>query len=88
MMIPGLDSALTASPLRYGDELYPRQHIAFRATRTPGSKPAVHIDGDLSKPFWEEVPWTEDFVDIATETAPKFRTRAKIRFDDNFLYIG
>lgn len=37
---------------------------------------------------WEEVPWTDNFVDISTTTLPKFTTKAKIRFDDNFLYVA
>lgn len=34
------------------------------------------------------MPWTDEFVDISTTTLPKFQTKAKIRFDDKFLYIG
>ncbi|KAL3763596.1 hypothetical protein ACHAW5_009597, partial [Stephanodiscus triporus] len=49
---------------------------------------ATTIDGDLDKAFWNDVEWTEDFVDIATESRPRFRTRAKMRWDDDFLYIG
>ena len=43
------------------------------------------LDGDLTKSIWGEVPWTEDFVDISTDTVPQFQTRAKIRWDDAFL---
>lgn len=70
-------------------EIYPRQYIAYRAPTPTGSGgPAITIDGNLDKPFWNEVPWTEDFVDIATDVTPKFRTRAKMRWDDEFLYVG
>ena len=68
--------------------LYPRQYIAYRAPPNSGNGPAISIDGNLSKSFWEEVPWSEDFVDIETEKTPRFQTRCKIRWDDEFLYVG
>ena len=59
---------------------------------SPGSLPvattATTIDGDLDKPFWTDVDWTDDFVDIATDTSPGFRTKVKMRWDDEFLYVG
>ncbi|KAL7472416.1 hypothetical protein ACHAXS_012769 [Conticribra weissflogii] len=77
------------------DVIYPRQYVAFRAPVDSGIVdeavapiPAVTIDGNMEKPFWEGVPWTEDFVDIATDTEPKFRTKVKMLWDDNFLYVG
>mmetsp|Transcript_23303 Transcript_23303/g.50476 ORF Transcript_23303/g.50476 Transcript_23303/m.50476 type:complete len:386 (+) Transcript_23303:56-1213(+) len=80
------------------EAIYPRQYIAYRATPSadsPGanspsllSPPAVTIDGNLDKPFWNDVEWSEDFVDIATDTTPKFRTKVKMRWDDDFLYVG
>lgn len=48
----------------------------------------LSLDGDLSKPEWAAVPWTDDFVDISTSTTPRLRTRAKMRWDDEFLYVG
>eukprot|EP00584_Thalassiosira_punctigera_P022757 CAMPEP_0172575578 /NCGR_PEP_ID=MMETSP1067-20121228/137283_1 /TAXON_ID=265564 ORGANISM="Thalassiosira punctigera, Strain Tpunct2005C2" /NCGR_SAMPLE_ID=MMETSP1067 /ASSEMBLY_ACC=CAM_ASM_000444 /LENGTH=381 /DNA_ID=CAMNT_0013368229 /DNA_START=40 /DNA_END=1185 /DNA_ORIENTATION=+ len=89
-MVPKTDHAS-----RPYDAIYPRQYIAYRAPLTiaPDSSsqsvsPAVTIDGNLDKPFWNDVGWSEDFVDIATETPPKFRTRVKMRWDDEFLYVG
>jgi hypothetical protein len=40
--------------------LYPRHYIAHRAPA--GVAPA--LDGNIKEPFWEEVPWTEEFGDI------------------------
>jgi hypothetical protein len=54
----------------------------------PAATTATTIDGDLDKPFWTDVDWTDDFVDIATDTSPGFRTKAKMRWDDEFLYVG
>lgn len=46
--------------------------------------------GRLDTPFWEGANWTDDFVDIQGEHMPKprFRTRAKMLWDDECLYIG
>ena len=71
--------------------IYPRQYVAYRSPPSSSSSPhglPIIIDGNLDKPFWNEVDWSEDFVDIATDTAPKFRTRMKMRWDGEFLYVG
>lgn len=63
---------------------YPRQYVAYHLENaTLGA-----LTGDLSKPAWAAVAFTDSFVDIATPTAPQFRTRAKIRWDDAFLYVA
>jgi hypothetical protein len=67
---------------------YPRQYVAYRTDTPPV------IDGDLSDPAWAEVAWTEDFADISVPqpgrgpAAPPLRTNAKMRWDDEFVYIG
>ena len=38
--------------------------------------------------MWDEVPWTKDFVDISTKVVPRFKTSAKLRYDDDFLYVA
>ncbi|MFT5494675.1 MAG: hypothetical protein ACI9TH_000066 [Kiritimatiellia bacterium] len=50
----------------------------------------VTIDGDLEKPVWRDVPWTDYFVDIegARKLPPRHHTRAKMMWDDRYLYIG
>ncbi|KAL0490430.1 hypothetical protein AKO1_009546 [Acrasis kona] len=48
----------------------------------------IKIDGRLDDVAWTQVPWTSDFVDIATKTKPRYATRAKIRHDSNYLYIA
>eukprot|EP00746_Dinoflagellata_sp_MGD_P004296 gnl/MRDRNA2_/MRDRNA2_108286_c0_seq1.p1 gnl/MRDRNA2_/MRDRNA2_108286_c0~~gnl/MRDRNA2_/MRDRNA2_108286_c0_seq1.p1 ORF type:complete len:419 (+),score=62.21 gnl/MRDRNA2_/MRDRNA2_108286_c0_seq1:91-1257(+) len=64
------------------DTAYPRQYVAYKT-----SKPPV-LDGNLDEDLWKDVPWTSDFVDISTDVIPRKRSRAKIRFDDEFLYFG
>jgi hypothetical protein len=64
------------------EQRYPRQYVAFKTTTPPT------IDGKLDEPMWQERGFTEDFVDISTQTLPHFRTRAKIAWDDEWLYVG
>lgn len=66
------------------EEAYPRQYIVYKTNMLSPND----LDGDLTKVVWTEVPWTDDFVDISTKTLPRLRTRAKIRWDDEFLYVG
>lgn len=49
-----------------------------------------HPDGRLDKPFWEKAGYTELFVDIegSRKPSPRFDTRAKMLWDDEYLYIG
>eukprot|EP00475_Leptophrys_vorax_P031316 TRINITY_DN4739_c0_g1_i1.p1 TRINITY_DN4739_c0_g1~~TRINITY_DN4739_c0_g1_i1.p1 ORF type:complete len:450 (+),score=136.76 TRINITY_DN4739_c0_g1_i1:690-2039(+) len=65
-------------------DLYPRHYIAYKSDRSPV------LDGKLNEPFWEEVEFTEAFMDIQGPSLPTpwFVTKAKIRYDDDFLYIG
>lgn len=50
----------------------------------------VQVDGKLDDPAWAKAPWTADFQDIegTAKPKPRFRTRAKMVWDDKFLYIG
>jgi len=48
------------------------------------------IDGRLDEAAWATAPWTSDFVDIqgAAKATPRFRTRAKLLWDEDYLYIA
>ena len=50
----------------------------------------VTIDGVIDDPAWAAALWTDDFVDIegAKQPTPRFRTRARMMWDDEFLYIA
>ncbi|HMD22248.1 MAG TPA: carbohydrate-binding family 9-like protein, partial [Alloacidobacterium sp.] len=50
----------------------------------------IVIDGKLDDPAWANAQWTSDFVDIegSAKPAPRFRTRAKLLYDDKYLYIA
>ncbi len=62
-----------------------RQYICYR-TDSP-----IKIDGKLDEEAWQKAPWTEEFGDILGEkhpVKPRHRTRAKMLWDDNYLYIA
>lgn len=63
---------------------HPKGYVCYRA---PG---AIAIDGDLKDAAWEAAPWTDAFVDIEGDKKPKprFRTRVKMLWDDEALYIA
>ena len=61
-----------------------REYVAHRAT------PAPVVDGRLDDAAWRQAPWTAPFVDIVgvARPAPRLLTRAKILWDDDYLYVG
>jgi hypothetical protein len=50
----------------------------------------IVIDGRLDDPAWSRAPWTEPFADIEGDRRPppRFQTRAKLLWDDQYLYIA
>ena len=50
----------------------------------------ITIDGRIGKPVWDAAPWTDYFVDIegARKPTPRFHTRAKMLWDDHYLYVA
>ena len=64
-----------------------QQPLSYDCTYT--ATPIV-VDGRLDDPAWAHARWTSDFVDIASDPArkPLYRTRAKMLWDDRYLYIA
>jgi predicted metalloprotease with PDZ domain len=62
----------------------PKGYVCYRA-QTP-----LQIDGRLDDEAWKRAAWTDAFVDIEGDKAPRprFETRAKLLWDDRFLYVG
>jgi len=55
----------------------------------PRTTSAPSLDGTLTDPAWGVAPWTTDFVPITGEgPAPRYRTRAKLMYDDQYLYVA
>lgn len=50
----------------------------------------IAVDGNLDDASWSHAPWTDDFVDIQGHghPVPRFRTRAKMLWDDDYLYVA
>ncbi len=59
---------------------------AYRCRRA--ARP-VRLTGRGDDPAWAAADWTDDFVDIEGDARPRprFRTRAKLLWDDRFLYV-
>ena len=68
----------------YVESIEPLNYLAYR---TAGS---IDIDGKLDEPSWQRAAWTAAFVDIegARKPLPQFKTRAKMLWDDEFLYLA
>jgi len=49
----------------------------------------IKIDGRLNDAAWRRAPWTSRFVDIegSKKPLPRFHTRAKMLWDDQFFYV-
>jgi hypothetical protein len=60
---------------------------SYNVYRTPHP---IQIDGKLDDPAWKAAPWTTDFVDIegSAKPRPPLRTRIKLLWDDDNLYIA
>lgn len=65
------------------EPLAPRQYVCYR-TAAP-----INIDGEAKEACWDKALWTDNFVDIVGEQrgAPLYQTRAKMVWDDEFLYV-
>jgi hypothetical protein len=78
-------STQTEPPLQEPQiEFNPRSYICYK-TASP-----IQVDGKLTEAAWQNSSWTEDFGDIegALKPAPRFKTRAKMCWDAEFLYVG
>jgi len=73
-------------------EPFPRPEIddAAQIYQCQRAVEPVAIDGALDDQAWQNADWTADFADIQGlhMAKPTFRTRAKILWDDEYLYIG
>ncbi len=61
-----------------------REYLCFTAEQE------LKIDGLLDEKDWKAAKWTDDFVDIEGRhmPLPTYRTRVKMLWDSEYLYIG
>lgn len=83
-------SALTAMGQQSITERFARfltEPHGYVAYRTAGK---INIDGIMDEPSWKNAPETELFMDISGEgfPTPQYATRAKMLWDDDFLYVS
>jgi hypothetical protein len=64
----------------------PPKYICYRTEA--GHK--IDIDGKIDELSWKKAPWTENFSDVkgSLGNLPMLWTRAKMLWDDNYLYIA
>ena len=62
----------------------PSRYVCYRTAS------ALSMDGTLDEAAWRSAPWTDDFIDIEGDTRPRprYRTRAKMLWDDNCFYMA
>ena len=75
--------ALAAFTLGAAELPPPCEYAAAKADNVPT------IDGKGDDECWVSAPWTEEFCDITGDEAKKpiYRTRAKMAWDDDYLYV-
>jgi hypothetical protein len=63
---------------------HPKGYVCYRAPAP------ITIDGNPTDREWSSVPWTDAFVDIEGDRRqkPRFKTRVKMLWDDEALYIA
>ncbi len=75
--------ALAAFTLGAAELPPPCEYTAAKANKAPT------VDGKDDDECWASAPWTEEFCDITGDEAKKpiYRTRAKMAWDDDYLYV-
>jgi len=65
------------------DTALPKNYVCYRANAP------LSIDGFAAENCWTKAEWTADFADIEGDTkpVPRFRTRAKMLWDNENLYV-
>lgn len=84
-----MPTSITGDPFALHWSLYPRHYIAPRVT-----KPLV-IDGNIDKPEWAAISFSDPFDEIrgsqdappGTRPTPACQTRMKMMWDDDYLYV-
>jgi len=88
--VPALVPALVLAGCARAAFPVPEAPFAPRSVDCPWTALPPLVDGRLDDAAWDAAPWTEDFVDIrgGAWPPPPLRTRARLLWDDAFLYVG
>ncbi|MCG9793130.1 carbohydrate-binding family 9-like protein [Flavobacterium algicola] len=62
-------------------EVVPKSYTAYKTAQK------IIVDGEDSDQAWNEVAWTEPFIDIEGVKKPKYKTQIKMLWDDKYYYI-
>lgn len=60
----------------------PRNYISYKTNHPPV------IDGKINRSEWKNATWSEYFEDISLPVKPLMKTRMKMLWDDEYLYIA
>lgn len=60
----------------------PRSYTVFKTGVAP------RIDGSIDRREWKDAPWSSWFVDISKPDRPLQKTRCRMLWDDQYLYIA
>ena len=75
--------SLTIKPTLKGQDIEPQQYVCYPTYNE------IVIDGMVNDPDWSKTEWTDLFQDIEgnKKPAPLFKTRAKLLWDEQYLYV-
>ncbi|OIQ38039.1 MAG: carbohydrate-binding family 9-like protein [Bacteroidetes bacterium MedPE-SWsnd-G1] len=62
-------------------DILPKSYIANYTTDT------FKIDGIANEAQWKDAPWTDEFIDIEGVKTPKYKTKIKMLWDDEYFYF-
>jgi hypothetical protein len=84
MSLLRLTAALVLAACLSYSQTEPKHYACGRAAAP------IEIDGHIDKPAWRDAPWSDWFLDIqgASLPAPRFRTRVKMLWDDQYFYVA
>ena len=70
--------------LAHAQTYEPPSYVVYRTAE------GVEVDGRITDSDWGKAEWTTDFIDIEGSHCPipRFRTRAKLLWDDQNLYVA
>ncbi len=63
------------------DIIKPQEYLVYK-TEFP-----LNIDGKADEDIWRKVPFTHSFVDIEGVKTPKYETKIKMLWDEQFFYV-